>query len=65
MGDVMSLDAARKARRKNSTNKRSSLCREGHHKWEMRSDTRFDVKQGRLVTVYRCKHCGKEKIKGQ
>ncbi len=40
------------ARRKGNT-----LCRRGFHKWEP-VDTPFDVKQGRLVTRYRCRRCG-------
>lgn len=34
-----------------------TLCREGFHKWEIRTDKQFDVKQGRLVTIYRCIRC--------
>lgn len=34
------------------------LCQRGFHKWEVVQDKRFDVKQGKLVTVYRCKRCG-------
>lgn len=37
------------------------LCKSGFHKWEVITENRFDVKQGRLVTAYRCKRCGKEK----
>jgi hypothetical protein len=36
----------------------NSLCRSNHHKWEVLKDRRFDVKQGRLVTVERCSRCG-------
>ena len=34
------------------------LCRSGFHKWEVEKAKRFDVKQGRLVTSYRCRRCG-------
>jgi hypothetical protein len=34
------------------------LCRSGFHKWTILTERKFDVKQGRLVTVYRCKRCG-------
>lgn len=60
MGDVLPFKAAklRPAR------KAGTLCREGHHKWKVITDNRFDVKQGKLVTVYECQHCGKKKNKG-
>lgn len=38
--------------------KGKTLCREGFHKWTIRQDKQFDVKQGRLVTVYSCVRCG-------
>lgn len=43
--------------------KGKSLCRHGHHKWLVDKERQFDVKQGKLVTRYRCARCGKEKIK--
>ena len=43
--------------------KGKTLCRHGHHKWQVDKAKQFDVKQGRLVTVYRCARCGKEKVK--
>jgi hypothetical protein len=39
--------------------KGKGLCREGFHKWVVDKQSVFDVKQGRLVTRYRCKRCGK------
>lgn len=35
-----------------------TLCRSGFHKWQVVQEQKFDVKQGRLVTVYRCERCG-------
>jgi len=35
-----------------------TLCRHGFHKWVVEKDNRFDSKQGRLVTLYRCSRCG-------
>ena len=35
-----------------------TLCRNGHHKWQVETERRFDVKQGKLVTSYRCQRCG-------
>jgi hypothetical protein len=41
--------------------KGNTLCRHGHHKWQVEAEKRFDVKQGKLVTSYRCRRCGKTK----
>jgi hypothetical protein len=41
------------------------LCRHGHHKWRLDGGTRFDVKQGRLVTCYRCARCGQTKTEAR
>lgn len=41
--------------------KGKTLCRSGFHKWEIRTEKKFDVKQGRLITVYQCIRCGKIK----
>ena len=54
MGDVIRFKkpkAAEKARGK-------TLCRKGFHRWVIAKDKQFDVRQGRLVTVYRCSRCG-------
>jgi hypothetical protein len=40
-----------------------TLCRHGHHKWQVDKAKQFDVREGRLVTVYRCARCGKVKVK--
>ena len=39
-----------------------TLWRHGHHKWVVDKDKQFDVKQGKLVTVWRCSRCGKQKV---
>ena len=44
-------------------NKGKTLCRHGHHKWKVDKDKQFDVKQGKLVTVYRCERCDKRKVR--
>ena len=41
--------------------KGNTLCRNGHHKWAIEKDKQFDVKQGKLVTSYKCSRCGKRK----
>ncbi|MDX1732946.1 MAG: hypothetical protein R3228_01220 [Halioglobus sp.] len=40
-----------------------TLCRHGHHKWQVDKARQFDVRQGRLVTVYVCSRCGEKKVK--
>jgi len=37
--------------------KGNSLCVHGFHKWEIENDQQFDVKKGKLLTVYRCIRC--------
>lgn len=39
-------------------NRNKTLCKSGFHKWRVDHEQRFDVKQGKLVTVYRCERCG-------
>jgi hypothetical protein len=59
MGEVIRFKkpkAAEQARGK-------TLCREGFHRWVVFNDKQFDVRQGRLVTVYRCSRCGATKTK--
>ncbi|WP_455204653.1 hypothetical protein [Kaarinaea lacus] len=38
--------------------KGKTLCRSGFHKWEIVQEKQFDVQQGKLVTIYKCKRCG-------
>lgn len=42
--------------------KGKTLCRHGHHKWVVDKAKQFDVKQGKLVTLYSCIRCGKQKV---
>jgi hypothetical protein len=42
----------------------NTFCRNGHHKWVVDKGVRFDVKQGRLVTVDRCVRCGIRRTRG-
>jgi len=41
----------------------NTLCRNGHHQWVVERDSVFDTKQGRLVTLYRCRRCGKTRTR--
>lgn len=61
MSDVRSLDAARKRRRKQKASGKT-LCRSGRHKWAVDPQPQFDVKQGRLVTRYKCERCGETRV---
>ncbi|ARN73564.1 hypothetical protein [Oceanicoccus sagamiensis] len=58
MADILPF----KAPNNNSAKKASTLCRQGHHKWVIVTSQKFDVKQGRLVTVSECRRCGKRKV---
>jgi hypothetical protein len=42
--------------------KGNTLCRHGHHKWVVDKAKQFDVKVGKLVTIYSCVRCGKRKV---
>ncbi len=50
-----------KKKKLSEKHKGKTLCKSGFHKWELLNDRQFDVKQGRLVTVYQCRRCGKQK----
>ncbi|PLY16528.1 MAG: hypothetical protein C0631_03395 [Sedimenticola sp.] len=41
--------------------KGNTLCRQGHHKWQLDKESVFDVTQGKLVSRYQCSRCGKIK----
>jgi len=41
------------------------LCQHGFHRWEIVTEQRFDVKQGRLVTLLRCRRCGAQKTEAR
>ncbi|PHR51503.1 hypothetical protein [Cycloclasticus sp.] len=43
--------------------KGGTLCRNGHHAWAIDKGQQFDVKQGKLVTLYRCRRCKVSKQK--
>ncbi len=34
-----------------------TLCSRGFHKWEIERQRHFDVRRGKLITVYRCTRC--------
>lgn len=39
-----------------------TLCNSGFHKWVIDTKKQFDSRQGKLVTIHRCKRCGKTKV---
>ncbi|MEI8209111.1 MAG: hypothetical protein WCG16_07900 [Methylococcales bacterium] len=43
--------------------KGKTLCQSGFHKWKILQEKQFDVKQGKLITVYQCSRCAKIKSK--
>jgi hypothetical protein len=60
MADIISFKKAKKQQLKN---KSQGMCQHGHHQWEVVKENPFDVKQGGLLTLYRCRRCKKEKTK--
>lgn len=54
MGDVVNF------RRPKASEKHAgkTLRRSGFHKWMVAREKPFDVKQGKLITVYRCERRG-------
>lgn len=59
MGDVIHFKKPTAQER----NKGKTLCKNGFHKWEIVTERRFDVKQGKLVTEFRCARCGTTQTK--
>lgn len=54
MGEVIKFSKPRPAQIRRG----NTLCKRGFHKWVADKSTHFDVKQGKLVTRYRCDRCG-------
>ncbi len=59
MGDVVQFKKKSAAEK----HKGKTLCRSGFHKWQVETKNQFDVKQGKLVTLYKCARCGEQKVK--
>jgi hypothetical protein len=45
--------------------KPKGLCQHGFHRWKILQKQKFDVHEGKLVTVYECERCGEKKVKAQ
>ena len=58
MGEVLPFKRPTAAQK----HKGKTLCRSGFHKWEIVQAKKFDVREGKLVTVSRCKRCGERKV---
>jgi hypothetical protein len=53
MGDVIEF----RKRKPGERARGKTLCREGFHKWEISQRLPFDVKLGKLLTLYKCTRC--------
>lgn len=58
MADILKF----KKQQPSEKHKGRSLCKSGYHKWTVLKDMAFDVKRGKLVTVYQCTRCGRRKV---
>ncbi len=54
MADILPF----KRKKLSEKHKGKTLCKSGFHKWTVETKQKFDVKQGKLVTVSRCLRCG-------
>lgn len=61
MGDIVKF----RKRKLSDKHKGKTLCKSGFHKWVVVQEKQFDVKQGRLVTVYECQRCGARKTEAR
>lgn len=61
MGDVLPF----KRRKASEKHDKKILCKSHFHKWKVVKENQFDVKQGRLVTLYRCERCGLTKVEAR
>ena len=59
MADILAF----RKKKLSEKHKGKTLCKNGFHKWEVINEKQFDVKQGKLVTVYACSRCGVQKVK--
>lgn len=60
MSNIIQLDKFRKSQRQDKA-KAATLCGTGFHKWKIVTSSKFDVKQGKLVTLERCERCNAER----
>ena len=60
--NIINLRTVRQARLQERA-KGITLCGSGFHKWKVDTETRFDVKQGKLMTTQRCTRCNETRTK--
>lgn len=66
MADILEFkprSATQKKKKQQKAAKQQLMCRNGHHQWQVETKQKFDVKQGKLVTVLACKICGAKQTK--
>jgi len=39
-----------------------TMCRHGFHDWVAKDDKRLDPKTQKMRSVFKCAHCGKERL---
>jgi hypothetical protein len=61
MGDIVQF----KIPKAKDRHRGKTLCRRGFHKWVVDKTTPYDVKQGKMVTLYRCSRCQATKTESQ
>lgn len=61
MGDVLPFRRPKPGEK----HKGKGLCRSGFHKWEIVQEKQFDVREGKLVTLYRCSRCDATRTESQ
>jgi hypothetical protein len=54
---------SQKQKQQTAKQKGSTLCKEGHHRWQIVQEKKFETHSGKLMTVYRCSRCNKTKSK--
>lgn len=62
MSNIINLQRVRRERRQAKADG-LTLCQSGFHKWQAVPEQRFDVRQGKLVTMERCRRCDAERIR--
>ena len=65
MTNVIEFKRSENAKKKKQpvARKAHTLCKEGHHKWKVVQEKQFDTRSGKLVTIFRCSRCEKQKVK--
>jgi hypothetical protein len=63
MSTITNLTTARQARQRVRASG-VTYCRSGFHQWQIVIEQRFDVREGKLLTVERCTRCGKTRNRG-